>query len=381
MDRAAVAGKAGAVRAERAMNSFVHEAPAVRVVFGDGSLDRVPAEVAALDRHRALVIAGGAASGPGDRLAARLGPRAAGRFSRIAPHAPEPLIAEAVATARAAGADALCSVGGGSATGLAKAAAVALDLPIVAVPTTYAGSEATAAYGTTGTDPTTGEERKRTVTDPRARVRTVVYDPELTVDLPPRTSAASAYNALAHAVAALTAPAYHPMPALYAAEAVRLITRALPAVLRHPADRAARGELLWASWLAGSSLAGAGTGLHHRLCHVLGGRYRLVHADLHAVLLPYTVAWDEALDLAPVARLLGADPAGRLRELAATAGLPDRLAAIGAPADGLAGAAAEAAERIDPQHPRHGDADWFRGLLAHAYQPQGPAYQPQGAGS
>lgn len=361
----------------------MHQAAPIRVVFGERSLDRVPDEVATLGLRRVLMIAGGAAAAAGDRVAAMLGSRAAGRFDRVAPHVPEPLLADAVQTARSAGADGLCSVGGGSATGLAKAVAVALDLPIVAVPTSYAGSEATAVYGVTGAG------SKRTATDPRAQVRTVVYDPLLTVDLPARVTAASAFNALAHAVAALTSRAYHPIAALYAAEAARLLVPALPAALADPGDRTARGELLWGGWLAGSALSAAGTGLHHRLCHVLGGcdagpgrltagsagatpaggRHRLVHADLHAVLLPYTLAADEALDRSGLAGLLGPDPVAGLRELAQTAGLPDRLAAIGVPAGELAAAAAEVADRVDRHHPRHGDAAWFGALLADAHHP------------
>jgi maleylacetate reductase len=363
------------------MRDFVHQRPACRVVFGAGRLDRLPAEVAALELRRVLVIAGGAAARHGERVAARLGARAVGRFDRVAQHVPEQLAAEAVETAKAVRADGLCSVGGGSATGLAKAVAVALDLPIVTVPTTYAGSEATAVYGITG-------ERKRTAADPRARVRTVVYDPTLTLGLPARATAASGFNALAHAVAGLTAPAADPMAALAAGEAVRLIRRALPVAVREPGRLDARGELLWAAWLAASSLPAAGGGLHHRLCHVLGGRYGLVHAEVHAVLLPHTVAAlsgaganrgaeatdlasrDRTLALAAAGPVLGDDPAAALRALAAEVGIPAGLAALGMPADKLDSAAAEAATVVAPDHPRHGDAGWFRTLLSDAYHPK-----------
>jgi maleylacetate reductase len=330
----------------------------MKVVFGVGALDRVPTEVAALDLHRVLVIAGGAATPAGDRLAEALGPRLAGRFGRVAQHVPEQLAAEAVAAARELAADGLCSVGGGSATGLAKAVAVALGLPIVAVPTTYAGSEATAVYGVTG-------ERKRTATDPRARVTTVVYDPALTVGLPARVTAASAFNALAHATATLTGPGHDPISQRDATEAVTTIARALPVAVRQPSDLDARGALLRAGWLAASSLAVAG--LHHRLCHVLGGRYGLVHAEVHAALLPHTLARDQTLSLGLLAQVLGGDPATVLRELGGALGVPGALAELGMPADKLADAAEEAAVAVAPDHPRHGDAAWFRALLEHAY--------------
>lgn len=345
------------------MREFVHEVPATRIVLAPGSVDRVPAECARLGLRSVLVIAGGSAEGAGDRVEALLGRCAAGRVRQVAQHVPEALANEAVASAKAAGADGLCCVGGGSATGLAKAVAVELDLPIVAVPTTYAGSEATPVYGITG-------ERKRTATDPAARPSTIIYDPELSIALPTRTTAASGCNALAHAAAALSGPTYDPLARLYAAEAVRLLARALSAAVNSPHDVAVRGDLLWASWLAGSALTATGTGLHHRLCHVLGGSYRLVHADVHAVLLPHTVARDSSLDLAALSAALGldsADPAvvgAALQGLARAAGAPTGLAALGLPPDQLDDAAHEAAETLAVH-----DASWFRSLLDRAYHP------------
>lgn len=334
---------------------FVHEAAAARVISGPGSLARIPAEVANRDLCRVLVIAGGSAAAAGDQLHRHLGGRSAGRFTRVAPHVPEELAAEAVARARAVDADGLCSVGGGSATGLAKAVAVALDLPVVAVPTTYAGSEATAVYGVTG-------RHKRTATDPRARPRTIIYDPLLTTGLPARATAASGFNALAHAIAGLAGPAYDPVARLYAAEAIRLILAALPVAVRDPGDLDARSDLLWAAWLAGSALSATGTGLHHRLCHLLGGSYGLVHAEVHAALLPHTVAIDPGLDRAMLGPALGRDPAAALHELARRTGLPDNLAAVGLAAAALDPAAERAAATIGGNDPA-----WFRKLLERAY--------------
>jgi maleylacetate reductase len=338
------------------MRDFVHQAPATRVVFGVGSLARVPAECEALDLRRVLVIAGGSAAPAGDEVAAGLGAAAAGRVTRVAQHVPEQLAAETVRLAESVGADGVCCIGGGSATGLAKAVAVPLNLPIVAVPTTYAGSEATSLYGVTGA-------HKHTATDPRARPRTVIYDPALTAGLAARATATSGFNALAHAVAALGGTAYEPVAWLYAAEALRTITRSLPVAVRDPGDLDARGDLLWGAWLAGSALAATGGGLHHRLCHVLGGSFRLVHAEVHAVLLPHTLARDGALARDRVAQALKQDdPAGALRELARQLGVPTGLAAVGMPADQLDTAAHLAAERTGRYDPA-----WFRALLDQTY--------------
>jgi maleylacetate reductase len=357
------------------VRDFTHRAAPARVVFGAGAVRRIPDESAALGLHRVLVMAGGSAAAIGERLVQALGSRAAATFTRVAPHVPEEVVEQATTAARSAGADGLCSIGGGSATGLAKAVAASLDLPIMAVPTTYAGSEATPIYGITG------QQGKHTATDPRVVPRTVVYDPELTVGLPARATAASAFNALAHATAALSASTYDPVAHLYATEAIRLITPALPVAVRTPADLDARGDLLWAAWLAGSALAATGAGLHHKLCHLLGGRYALVHAEVHAVLLRHTVACDTAGTVAcdtagtvacdtagtvAVARALGgrtaADAVDILGELADRVGVPGDLAAIGLPADALDELARQAADIIGGHDPT-----WFRDLLDRAY--------------
>lgn len=387
---------------------FVHEQLPGRVVFGAGTLTQVPAEAEALGCARVLVIAGGSAAAVGSQLADAFGIRGAGHFDRVAQHVPESLAAEAREAVEYVRADGLCSVGGGSATGLAKAVAVERGLPVIAVPTTYAGSEATPVYGITG-------ERKRTGRDLAALPRTIVYDPRLTTGLPPRATAASGFNALAHAVTVLGAPygdataALHaaaaaaphaagaaaaapyavggatavpqppagdPIAALHAEEAVRSLAGALPTAVRQPDNLDARGELLYGAYLAATGLASVGTGLHHRLCHALGGRCRLVHAEVHALLLPYTVAADETLTAdgrRRLGRALGADdPVAGLRALADELGLPDSLAAIGTPADQLDAIAADAAEAAPGGHPRAGDQGWFRALLDDAYAGRPP---------
>lgn len=377
---------------------FVREQLPGRVVFGAGTLAQVPAEAEALGCARVLVIAGGSAAAVGSQLADAFGTRGAGHFDRVAQHVPESLAAEAREAVEYVRADGLCSVGGGSATGLAKAVALERSLPVIAVPTTYAGSEATPVYGVTG-------ERKHTGRDLAALPRTIVYDPTLTTGLPPRATAASGFNALAHAVtvlgascedataapyagatatphaagdatAAPQAPAGDPIAALHAEEAVRSLAGALPKAVRQPDDLDARGELLYGAYLAASGLASVGTGLHHRLCHALGGRCRLVHAEVHALLLPYTVAADETLTAdgrRRLARALGADePVAGLRALADEVGLSDSLAAIGTPADQLDTVAADAAAGVPGGHPRAGDQSWFRALLDDAYTGRPP---------
>ncbi|MSV71852.1 MAG: iron-containing alcohol dehydrogenase, partial [Actinobacteria bacterium] len=174
------------------MGGFVHDSAPMRVVFGAGSLDTVPAEVDRLGASRVLLVAGGPEAAYADLLADALGARLAGRFSDVVMHVPVEVARSAADAAATAGADLVVCVGGGSSTGAAKAIALASGLPILAVPTTYAGSEMTTIWGLTENGV------KTTGRDPRVQPRVVVYDPELTLSLPVDLSAASGMNAMAH---------------------------------------------------------------------------------------------------------------------------------------------------------------------------------------
>lgn len=342
--------------------AFVHEWGPGRVVAGPGALAQVADECRRLGARHTLVLAAGSSAAAGDRVAADL--EAATRFDKVAQFVPEDLVAEACAAAQQAGADLLCSVGGGSATGLAKAVAVALDLPIVAVPTTFAGSEATPIYGVTGA-------RRRVTRDPRALPRVAVYDPGLVTGLPARVTATSGCNALAHAVAvACKPPRTDPVAVLHAEEALRLVAAHLPRAVGDAGDLDARARLQLAAQLAGRALAAVGSGLHHRLCHLVGGRHRLVHAEIHAVLLPYTVAWDPALSAdgrRRVAALLqAADAAEGLWRMGRRVGVPAGLGAAGLDAGALDDLAATAAAELG------GDEHWYRALLTAAHAGEAP---------
>jgi alcohol dehydrogenase class IV len=152
------------------------------------------------------------------------------------------------------------------------------------VPTTYAGSEVTPVWGLTE------HARKTTGTDPRVLPRVVVYDPELTLSLPARLSAVSGLNALAHCAEAFWVPGRNPITSLIAEEGIRALGRGLPGVVADPRDLEARSETLYGAWLAGTAFATAGSSVHHKICHVLGGAYDLPHAETHAVVLPHSVA-------------------------------------------------------------------------------------------
>ncbi|MFI6829315.1 maleylacetate reductase [Kribbella sp. NPDC050241] len=261
-------------------SDFVHTFFPGRVVFGAGSLDQVAAEVGLLGVRRALVVATNSARDAADVVEVDLKDRFAGRIDGVTQHVPTEVAENARAKAREIDADGLVAIGGGSAIGLAKAVALTGELPIVAVPTTYAGSEMTPVWGeTSGGSKTTG-------TDLKVLPKVVVYDAVLSQHLPLKVTAASVANAIAHCVEAVWTPKADPITETTAVEGARALAAGLRAIGQDPTDIDARSNLLYGACLGGSALATAGTGLHHKLCHLLGGTYNLPHAETHAAVLP-----------------------------------------------------------------------------------------------
>jgi len=306
---------------------FTSEWSRVRVVFGAGVVSQLGAELDALGIARALVVT---TAGRAQALAAvreRIGDRLAGVCDRAGLHVPIERVRAALADIDRSSPDALLAVGGGSAIGLAKAAALERPLPIVAVPTTYAGSEMTSIWGVTD------GEVKRTGRGAGVAPRLVVYDPDLTLSLPPDVSAASGMNAMAHAVEAMYAAGGGPIATAAAEEAIRLLARALPAVVRRPDDRAARAAALRGGHAAGVALELAAMGLHHKICHVLGGTFGLPHAPTHAAVLPHVAAFNTPAApeaMARVARALDVEVAAAgLRDLSRSLGLSASLGTLG----------------------------------------------------
>jgi len=352
------------------MTPFVYTASPTRVVFAAGALARLPEELERLDARRALVLATPEQAALADRVAALLGERAAGVHAGAVMHVPVEVAREARAAARERAADALVAVGGGSTTGLAKAVALESGLPIVAVPTTYAGSEMTPIWGLTdGGVKTTGR-------DPRVLPRAVVYDPVLTTGLPVPLTVTSGLNAIAHAAEALYAHDANPVTSLMAEEGIRAMADALPRLKAAPDDLEARGDALYGAWLCGAVLGSVAMGLHHKLCHTLGGAFDLPHAEVHAIVLPHALAYNAAAApqaMRRVARALGgvAAPA-RLHALAKGLGAPTALRAYGLRAADLDRATDLALELRYP-NPRPLERDAIRALLQRAFDGASPA--------
>lgn len=355
--------------------SFTFEALPGRVVFGPrASRERLAAEVDRLGASRLLLIATERERARAEELSAVLGDRVAGRFTDVRPHVPAEVAERARAAAREAGADALLSIGGGSTTGTAKAVALEAALPIVAVPTTYAGSEVTPVWGMTE------GRRKTTGTDLRVLPRVVVYDPELTFTLPPAITGPSAMNALAHCVEAFYAPGANPITALVAEEGIRALASGVPVAVSRPHEPDGRSETLYGAYLAGAAFAVAGSGLHHKICHVLGGAYDLPHAELHTVVLPQVAAFQApALPdvMERVARALGGHgrdgAAVGLHQLALAIGAPTALRDIGMREEDLDEAAGLVLEKVPDDNPRPVSEDDVRQLLQAAFEGRRPA--------
>ena len=351
------------------MQPFVYDHPAQRVIFGVGSLERLADEVGRLGARRVLIVSTPAERRFADDAARRLGPLAADVFAEAAMHVPIETARAARQRAAELKADGCVAIGGGSTIGLGKAIALESPLPIVAVPTTYAGSEMTPIYGLTeGGVKKTGRDR-------RVLPVTVLYDPALTVSLPPQISGPSGINALAHCLEALYAQDPNPIITLVAVEGIRALSGSLPVVVEQPDNLAARSDALYGAWLAGTALGAVGMAIHHKLCHVLGGSFNLPHAEVHTVILPHAVAFNR--DAAPEAMRMAAgalnasDAARGLYDLAVRIGAPISLKAIGMPHDRLDRAAALAT--TDPYYnPRPVDFAAVRELLENAYQGRRP---------
>jgi maleylacetate reductase len=267
------------------------------------------------------------------------------------------------------------AVGGGSTTGLGKAIALDSGLPIIAVPTTYAGSEMTPIYGLTEGG------QKKTGRDVRVLPRTVIYDPELSMTLPLALSITSGINAIAHAAEGLYTPEPNPIVALMAEQGIAALVRALPALHADPQDARARHDALYGAWLCGAVLGHVAMGLHHKLCHTLGGTFNLPHAETHTVVLPHALAYNapaapavmariaHALDAPDASDALAAPRA--LHALALRLGAPTALRTLGMPASGL-DRAAELAVQTPYPNPRALERSALRALLQRAFDGAAP---------
>ena len=285
------------------MKDFEFQGLPWNVVFGGGAIRRLPQILGQFGLQRALLLSTPGRSRHAGLLQSVLGNSAAGLFAGAAVHVPSGVVEAARRAANDCRADCTVSIGGGSTTGLGKLLRKEAGLPQIAIPTTFAGSEMTPIWGVTTANV------KRTGRDSQVLPVAVIYDPELLRSLPPAVAGPSAMNALAQAVANVST---NPITGLMAREAIRVLAGGLPRVMHDLNNVEAQAVMLHGACLAGAALGLGRTGLHHRLCHALGGMYNLPHAETHAVILPYSVAHAARVapgEVALVAAALGVDDA------------------------------------------------------------------------
>ena len=302
------------------MRSFVFESMPARVVFAENAIEHLPREIEQLGARRALVLSTPQQVALATDISRRLGQRSVGVYPHAVMHVPIEVARKARDEAIRLGADCVVAAGGGSTVGLGKAIALESGLPILAIPTTYAGSEMTSIYGLTEAG------MKKTGRNQRVLPKVVIYDPLLTIDLPVAMSITSCFNAIAHAAEALYAENSNPITTLMAEEGIRALAQGMPKVAKNPRSHEGRSDCLYGAWLCGSVLGTTSMALHHKLCHVLGGTWNLPHAETHTVILSHAVAYNYAAAPEAMQRIERA-----MKTPNAASGIFDLMKQLGAP--------------------------------------------------
>ncbi len=345
------------------MRTFEHQAGAERIVFGAGTMARLGAELERLGGRRALVLSTPEQQDLAARVVDHLSNRAAGIFSEAAMHTPVEVTEAALARVKDLDADSVVAVGGGSTTGLGKAIASRTGLPHLVLPTTYAGSEVTPVLGETD------QGEKLTRSAPEILPDTVIYDVELTLTLPWDMTVTSAVNAIAHSAEALYSDDRSDESDRMAFDSITALAQGLRQLQDDHENVDARADLLYGAWLAGTCLGTVGMGLHHKLCHTLGGSFGLPHAQTHTVVLPYALEYNEpaaedAVRAVATALDVSDAPAG-LQGLVHSWGGPKSLAELGFSREDVDKAAALATARPYP-NPREVTRRGITDLLTRA---------------
>lgn len=350
------------------MQDFHYKALPINVYFGNGESQKTKSILAEHGYSSVLVITTPEQKETGLMMAKQLGELAAGVYPHAVMHVPVDVADQAVQFVTTHQIDCCLALGGGSTIGLAKAIALKIGTPIVAIPTTYAGSEMTTVYGLTENN------LKKTGKDIKVLPKVVIYDPELSLTLPADISASSGMNAMAHAVEALYAQDKNPIISMMAIESIKSLSQALPKIVKNSQDIEARKQATYGAWLAGICLGSVGMAIHHKLCHTLGGTYNLPHAQAHAITLAYSAHYNRNADIEAMDQLAQAlggqshEQVGQLiYRLNQQLGIPMALKDIGLPEDGPSEVARITCE--SPYYnPRSYEREELEALLQLAYE-------------
>ncbi|SJL03350.1 related to Maleylacetate reductase [Armillaria ostoyae] len=327
------------------MKSFVYNALPSRVVFGNGTLSQVVQEITNLGCSKALILTTPRQVAQGERLKELVGDKTVGIYTNATMHTPTNVTDDAVAVVQKLGADVVVAVGGGSTIGLAKAIALRTDLPQIVIPTTYSGSEATAVIGQTENGLKTTQKTLKVLPE------VIIYDISLTLTLPPRVTITPITDTLAE-------------------QGILSIAKALPVIMNDSGNLDARSEALYGAWACGTCLGAVGMGLHHKLCHTLGGTFNMPHAETHTVILPHSMAYNapyaqEAME--KVAKILGVSNAAQgIFDLSKSLGAPSTLKELGMKEEDLE-KAADIASKSPYPNPAPLEKEKMLLLLKNAY--------------
>ena len=354
------------------MEKFVHIGLPGRVVYGLGALGTLGDEISRLGVSRAMVCCTPGRRAVAEELAGRFHGQIGAVCAEARTHVPVEVVAVARKAARQAAADGLVAYGGGSAIGLAKMIAHTTDIPIIAVPTTFSGSESTNLEGMLE------DGVKRLHQSERMLPVTIIYDPELVRGLPLEVAIPSGFNAIAHAVEAFYSPGANPFASLLAEEGLGMMARALERLADDSGSLDGWGLGLRAAWLCGQPIVSAGIALHHKAAHVVGGSWGLSHADTHTALLPHAIAYNAAAApdaMTRISRALGTPdthPANSMFDLMRRVGAPLALRDLGFPETGIEQAVAMILA-APCENPRPLAAVPLRAMLENAWRGTAPA--------
>ncbi|MFP3556974.1 maleylacetate reductase [Paraburkholderia sp. SIMBA_049] len=313
-------------------------------MFGAGRATEVSARLRELGRSRALVVTTASGQRRYAPVIESMGATLKASFAGALPHCPIDVAKAALDAYLGADCDCVVSLGGGSTIGLGKYIAAETGAPHIALPTTLSGSEMTPLFGVL----VDGE--KRTRREPKALANTVIVDPALAQSLPIRETATTGMNALAHCIEALYVPKSNPLTSQLALTGIDMLYRALKKLVDEPADLEARTQAAYGATIGGVMVNSVGIGMHHRICHVLGGRFQVPHGESNCVVLPHVLAYNAAAipeACAMMESVMGANPAVALQRLVRGLGAPVSLRELGVPVDSIAAIAVESFPHID----------------------------------
>ncbi len=348
---------------------FTYHSDPVRIVFGAGAIGALAAEADFHKMSRLVVLCSKSRTDFARRVTAGVADSNVAISDVSEPNMPREAFERFLADLKRHNADGFVVVGGGSPLGLAKAAAASTKLPYIAIVTTYSGSEMAARWRIgVAADRISGESAA-------SLPATAIYDPELTLDLPARMSAASGMNAMAHAVESLYGIDTNPVVVTMAEEAVRRLGAYLPRVVADPRDLEARTEVMYGAWLAANFRSAVG--LEHAVAQRVRQWFNLDHAYTHAVATPYAVGFNSAAApdaMARIKRALGAADAARgLYDLNVRLGVPTGLSGLGMREQDI-DKAVEVVSAVRIAHPRPVSKADLANVIRQAYFGEPPQF-------